>query len=129
MTKLNRHSALIASLLAVGHAGSLKAETMDHLTVKSTFKYRTQASVKFDIQLILPEPGVAGIVIYGESEQGLRLLQSRITKPDGSFTGSLILPAYLKEVKIQARCRASMQEVVLPIVQRTVVATVDLTLP
>jgi hypothetical protein len=128
MTKLLRNSALIASLLAVGYTEAPKAETMDDLIVKSTFKYRTQASVKFDIQLILPEPGVAGIAIYGESEQGLRFLQSRITKPDGSYTGSLILPAYLREVKIQVRCLDRMQELVLPIVQRNVTATVDLTL-
>jgi len=129
MTKLIRHSAFIASLLAVGFAETSKAETMDDLIVKSTFKYRTQASVKFDIQLILPEPGVAGIVILGESEEGLRFLQSRIAKPDGSFTGTLILPAYLREVKIQVRCRDRLQEVVLPILQRNVTATIDLMLP
>lgn len=128
MTKIIRHSALIASLLALGYAGAPRAETMNDLTVRSTFKYRTQASVRFDIQLLLPEPGVGGIVIYGDSEQGLRFLQSRITRPDGSFIGSLVLPAYLTEVKIQARFRDRLQEVVVPIVQKTVTTTLDLTL-
>jgi hypothetical protein len=78
--------------------------------------------------LFLPEPGVAGIAIYGESDYGLRFLQSRITRPDGSFVGSILLPSYLTEVKIQARYRDRLQELVLPIVQNRVIGNVDMTL-
>ena len=128
MTKTFRRSALIASLLAVGYCPLSKAQTMTELTVRPNFKFRTQASVRFDLQLILPEPGVAGITIYGDSDEGPRLLQSRVTKPDGSFVGTLTLPAYLTSVRIQARFRDRLQEIALPIAQRNVTATIDLTL-
>jgi hypothetical protein len=127
MTKILRHSAIIASLLVMGHTPMAKSETMSDLTVKSNFKYKTQTLVKFDLQLFLPEPGIAGIVIYGDSEQGLRFLQSRITRPDGSFVGSMLIPSYLKEVKIQARYRDRLEEIVIPIVRKSVIATLDMT--
>ena len=128
MRSIFRHTAIIASLMAIGHGHSVRAETMNDLTVRSNFKYKTQAAVRFDIKLFLPEPGVAGIVIYGDSEEGLRFLQSRITRPDGSFIGSILLPSYLKEVKIRARYRDRLQELVLPIVQSRVIGNVDMTL-
>jgi len=126
MRKLIVSTGFWLSLLAAAHSPSSLAETMDDLNVKPGFKYLTQQSVKVDLTLLLPAAGRAGVALYDETDQGRRLLQARVTNVNGSYSGSMLFPSYLKEVTVQARYRDKVIEMVVPIQQRRVSATLDL---
>jgi hypothetical protein len=118
---------MILAMMSVWSYGSATfAESMDDLTIKPNFRYRMQQSVTVDLTLLLPKAVRAGVVFYGESDSGTQLLQSRFTTPSGLYRGTMLLPSYLTEVTVQARYRGNVMNLVVPIENRSIVATLDL---
>ncbi|MFO1417777.1 MAG: hypothetical protein U1E83_03835 [Methylotetracoccus sp.] len=129
MNKVIDRMVLTLGLLLMFGGTVASAETMDELTVKPTFRYRMQQMVKVDVNLILPKAGRAGIVLYGDDPDGRQLLQSRVTNAEGQYHGSMLIPAYLTKVLVRARYRGEVADLLVPVQDRTIVATIDLTAP
>jgi len=126
MSKLIVSTGFWLTLLAAAYSPNSLSDTIDDLNVKPGFKYLTQQSVKVDITLLLPAAERAGVALYDETDQGRRLLQARVTNTGGLYSGSMLFPSYLKEVTVQARYRDKVVEMVVPIQQRRISATLDL---
>lgn len=126
MRKFLQMTMMVALMSVWSYGAATFAESMDELSIKPSFRYRMQQSVTVDLTLLLPKAGRAGIVLYGESDSGTQLLQSRFTTPSGLYRGTMLLPSYLTEVTVQARYRGKVTNLVVPIANRSIVATLDL---
>jgi hypothetical protein len=103
MKQLLIRMAVILAFLAI--SGLVVAKPMNKIKAPNGFDYSMVRTVNVAVDVGGPVQSYSGVSFYTQPKNSrtLRLLSSGVSGPDGRYTGSLVVPSYVKKIIVTAR--------------------------